>query len=69
MTRLITLEEIKKRLKEIKRLRHDDEEAHIRQDDLYLDVLTAIASGAENAKQLAAEAIKAEDIEFDRWHH
>lgn len=68
MNKLITLEEIKERLEEIRSLAYDDETAHSRQDSLYLDVLTAIASGAKNARQLAAEAIKADDIEFSRWY-
>lgn len=37
------------------------------QDDLYLDVLRAIAAGANNAAELAAAAMLVEDIDFCRW--
>jgi hypothetical protein len=40
--------------------------AHSWIDDLYVDVLRGIAAGAADPQALAAEALKAEDIDFPR---
>jgi hypothetical protein len=40
--------------------------AHSWIDDLYLQVLRGIAAGATDPQALAAEALKAEDIDFPR---
>ena len=63
----MTIEEIKERLKAIETIKDDDEVAHILQDELYEDVLHAIAEGSENAKDLAIEALKVMYIDFARW--
>lgn len=44
----------------------DDAYGHAEADDLLIDVLQAIADGAPNAKELACEALKAEDAKFTR---
>lgn len=44
-----------------------DGEAHGLEDDLFLDVLKAIAKGAKNPAELAAAAIKSADLEINRW--
>ncbi|WP_146126630.1 MULTISPECIES: hypothetical protein [Burkholderia cepacia complex] len=44
-----------------------DGEAHGLEDDLFLDVLKAIASGARNPVELAAAAIKSADLNIKRW--
>ncbi len=46
----------------------DPEAAHIEEDDLYKDVLRAIANGAENADGLAAQALAVADMDFPRWY-
>ena len=46
----------------------DYEGAHSAEDSLLLGVLHAIANGAENAKELAAKAIKVRDLEHPRWY-
>jgi hypothetical protein len=63
----MTLEEIEQRIRHIKDADGDDEAQHILEDDLYKDVLRAIACGAANAPKLAAAVLKADDLEFSRW--
>lgn len=45
----------------------DDEAAHSEEDKLHRDVLFAIALGAADPSELAAEALKTGAIEFARW--
>lgn len=63
----MTIEELKTRIEEIRRMSGDDEFAHSREDSLRHDVLTAIAEGATNAADLAKEVLKTSDIDFSRW--
>jgi hypothetical protein len=44
----------------------DDEAAHSMEDDLFKDVLMAIAKGSKKAQALAREALKSVKIEFPR---
>lgn len=46
----------------------DSEKAHLFEDRLRHDVLVAIATGAENAKELALAALASTDIQFVRWY-
>ncbi len=64
----MTVEDVRKRLIEIDASRADDQQAHCSEDALWAEVLEAIATGAGNAKELAQEALKSRDIEFERWH-
>jgi len=41
---------------------------HVLEDSLYLDVLKAIAEGAADVRKLAAAAIKASELNFERWY-
>lgn len=59
--------EIKNRLKSIKSAAWDDERARVLEGWLYKTVLVAIRDGAELPEELAALALKAEDIEFNRY--
>ena len=65
------LEDVQARVKEIEDVAGDYEVAHIREDELYADILKAIANGEihsiEEAKLLCAEALKTEQIDFARW--
>lgn len=63
-TTIITLSAVKACLKDIEEYAGDPEAAHAKQDVLYLNVLRQLA---QDGNRLAAEAIKANDIEFDRW--
>ena len=61
-------ESISDRLTRIEAQKDDDEEALWLQGSLYENVLKAIAEGADNAAELASEALKVLDIDFYRWH-
>ncbi|WP_158706334.1 MULTISPECIES: hypothetical protein [Streptomyces] len=52
-----------------KRASSDDEQAHALEDDLYRDVLKVIAQTSSDplVRTLAAEAIKATEIDFECW--
>lgn len=63
----MTIEEIRVRVEGIRKSTYDDEACHSSEDALWRDVLEAIASGASNAQELAAEAIKTQEIDFARW--
>lgn len=48
--------------------RADHEAAHIKEDELHLKVLRAIANGsAEDPVGLALLALQSQDIDFQRW--
>ncbi len=67
---MLTINEIKERLKTIKRIAeedNDDEVAHSREDELYQDVLKAISEGHPNAIELAKLALTSSNITFCRW--
>lgn len=61
------IEEVRRRLGEIERKRHDDEAAHSMEDQLHQDVLTAIANGHPDARLLAGLALESGAIGFARW--
>ncbi len=63
----MTVELVKKRVSEIDAIKDDDEAAHSREDSLWYSVLRAIANGSDFAKELAVEALKTEQIDFQRW--
>ncbi len=46
----------------------DPERAHGAEDELYVDVLTVIASGAPDAAELAKAALVAHRLPFQRWY-
>ena len=46
----------------------DNEVMHADEDQLYLDVLSAIAAGWPRPEALAAAALKASEIEYVRWY-
>lgn len=62
------IEEARLRIEEIRREAGDDERAHALEDALYKDVLKAIAQGARNGRQLAAEVLTTDQIKFGRWY-
>lgn len=68
VARQMTPEDVVKRVSEISNTSGDNEEAHVMEDNLYLEVLTAISDGASDPRGLATEAIKASMIQFSRWY-
>lgn len=65
---MMTIDEVAARIEKIKERVGDNESAHAEEDELYETVLRSIADGAENAQALAAAAIKAYDIDYQRWY-
>lgn len=65
----MTIEEIEKRVQEIREIADDDDDeaAHSKEDDLRNDVLLAISKGASNPEELAYAVLKTGQIEFSRW--
>jgi len=64
----MTTDEAKRRVEEIRAIRGDDESAHAAEDQLYRDILKAIAEGkAENPAALCAEGLRTRRIRFCRW--
>jgi len=64
----VTPEHVKERFEEIRKLSGDPEMAHSREDDLYLDILTAIRDGTIiDAVRCCEEALKTHDLSFPRW--
>lgn len=68
----MTVDEVRKRVAAIARLTvedHNDEEAHVCEDELRMDVLQAIADGkCADPAGCAREALRTEDLEFCRWY-
>ncbi|MCA0117401.1 hypothetical protein [Bacillus sp. RSS_NA_20] len=63
----MTVDDVQKRVENIRQAAFDDEAAHCMESELYSEVLEAIANGAGNPDKLASEALKTEKIEFFRW--
>ena len=43
-------------------------QAHVEEDDLFLQVLRACANGDPDAPEMARIALCSREIEFDRWY-
>jgi len=63
----MTPEDVRARVAHISCTAGDWEAAHGAEDQLYKDVLNAIAAGAPNARALAQEAVVAALIDFPRY--
>lgn len=64
----MTVDEINKRVEEIRANSGDDESAHSYEDSLHQDVLAAIAEGRrEDAAACAKAALATIGIKFGRW--
>lgn len=62
------IKDVELRIAEIEREKDDFERAHGMTDQLYRDVLNAIASGeAEHPRRLARAVLKVEDVGFPRY--
>lgn len=65
-----TLQDVKDDVEAIKHYagkNRDPEAAHSMEDDMFVDVLRAIADGAPNAQEMAREALKSVALDFPRW--
>ncbi|GAA0972808.1 hypothetical protein Q7689_00470 [Nocardiopsis tropica] len=63
----MTPQDVASRVNYVNNLRGDDEVAHSEEDDLYADVLQAIADGADSPAALARVALGTKSINFNRW--
>jgi hypothetical protein len=64
----MTVKDVQRRVAEIDALGNDPESAHGSEDQLYVEVLTAIAEGVSNPGELAAAALKAAELDYTRWY-
>lgn len=64
---MIDLKKVRDQLRLIEEMAYDDESAHGYEDALYIEVLEAVAAGHPESALLAAEALKARDMDFCRW--
>ena len=64
----LTVEDVKARVEEIKeKVKTDPELAHSMEDNLFMDVLKAIAKGkCDDSTALAKEAVKTTKLKFER---
>lgn len=66
----MNLKDVRARVEEIRAEAADDESAHSDEDNLYIDVLEAIASTSDEHDPphvLARAALETRGIEFARW--
>ena len=69
MSKHITVKEVKKIVNSLANgMNADYEDMHIEEDDMYEDVLRAIAEGDPHSKLLAREALKSKNAKFTRWY-
>ncbi len=65
----LTMSDVFEGLRKIRDFINDDEAAHICEDDLYLEVLTAIANNNCHCPSACARAaIQSQKLKFARWH-
>ncbi len=69
---MITIEQIKHRIDDIKQIVQDQESAHMKEDQLHLDVLEAISNGSlktiGDIRTAASLAFSTSAIGYDRWY-
>lgn len=66
--REMTPEEVRRRVDEIDEIADLQERPHVEEDRLYLDVLGAIAAGAENPAALARAALTTRHLGIERHY-
>ena len=63
------IQDVKDAVQRIYDIRGDDEVAHVREDDLYRELLQSIADGTcEDPVECSKLALTTQDIEFSRWY-
>lgn len=65
---MIDLKWVQDQLRLIEATAYDDESAHGHEDEMYVSVLEAVAAGHPQSALLAAEALKAYEMDFCRWY-
>lgn len=63
----MTLDEIEKRLQEIRRISHDDEAAHSCEDSLLIEFIEYVVTRGGDLGAMAAKVLEVADVEFNRW--
>ena len=63
----LTPAQVRQRVAAIRQRQTDPEAAHILEDELYTEVLSAIAAGDEQAVELAREALLTRSLKHERW--
>lgn len=65
----MNLQDIQKRVQEIKDISGDDEVAHAMEDDLYVAFVKFVSeNGSPELSEMAKEVLKTENIDFARWY-
>lgn len=65
----MTVDEVRERVEKIRTMRGDSEAAHANEDELYLNLLEAIADGTcLDPKHCAEIAVTTRGIKFSRWY-
>ena len=64
----MTEDEVRRRVAEIDEIADLPEKAHMEEDQLYCDVLEAIAAGADNPADLARAALAVQHLGLDRYY-
>lgn len=68
----MTVDDVRERIEAIKAMaatvHRDEEDTHPMEDELFEDAIRAIADGADNARELAAETLKVLDLGLGRWY-
>jgi len=65
---MMTLDRVRERVEEIRKMGDDHEGAHIAEDDLWGDVLADIANGHPESSELAKIALTTLMLDFTRWY-
>jgi hypothetical protein len=64
----MTVEDVRALVQRVSDNEGDSEVAHGLENALRLEVLRAIADGAENPAALAREALETQHLNFERWY-
>lgn len=68
VTDIITIKDIKNKIKKIKAIsKVDPEMAHAEEDQLLVQVLEVIASGIEDPMEYAKAVLMTKELHFPRW--
>lgn len=64
---ILAVEEVRRRVELLRETAGDSEVAHAIEDEIHVTVLRAVAAGGTNSVELALEALKTLEIQFNRW--
>ena len=64
----MNIDDVEARVQLVQKFSGDNEDAHIEEDKLYLDLLRSIANGVcDNPQLCAAKALETQNFDFGRW--